>query len=322
MARWWRRRRRRAYSYWDQIPRFEASTPREAKNGIKAKSRKGAIGETWWSKRFIALLESFQMGARLTRGMRYARSGQVMELEVEAGVVTSEVQGSRPAPYRVRIELAPLDALDWARVERALAERALFLAELLAGQMPQSIEEAFSVCGLSLFPGKVGELVTSCSCPDWANPCKHIAATYYILAERFDEDPFQIFAWRGRTREALVESLRALRGAHPARPASGGTDSRPADHEDAEPSAREGQPLPTDPDRFWRAGPRLGELRLAPRAAEVPDAILRELGPLDDEPEAAGSLDALLRPLYLRLAAGAARRALEQELPSSAPELR
>ena len=95
-----------------------------------------------------------------------------------------------------------------------MAARAVFLARLLAGEMPDEIEEAFDAAKVRLFPARRGDLVTSCSCPDTANPCKHIAAVYYLLAESFDENPFLIFEWRGRPRARLIAELRALRPSH------------------------------------------------------------------------------------------------------------
>ena len=175
--------------------------------GIRAKSRRGAIGDTWWSQRFIGILESFELGGRLARGRNYARRGQVLELHVEAGQVRARVQGSRPTPYAVSIRLKALPEKDWVRVEAALAARAVFLAKLLAGEMPTDIEAAFADCRLSLFPATARDLVTRCTCPDVSNPCKHIAATYYLLAEAFDDDPFLILAWRGRTRDQLLARL-------------------------------------------------------------------------------------------------------------------
>src|SRR5437588_12759165 len=92
-----------------------------------------------------------------------------------------------------------------------MASQAIFAAKLLAGEMPQDIEEAFSAVQISLFPLATTDLDTDCSCPDWANPCKHIAAVYYLLAERFDEDPFLIFKLRGRTKEQIIQVLREKR---------------------------------------------------------------------------------------------------------------
>ncbi len=198
------------------------SRPRTV-DGMKARSARGAIGQTWWSQRFIAVLESMGMGSRLQRGKNYARRGQVISLDVAPGSVTAQVQGSRVRPYRVRIGITAFDKGQWAQVEGAMAENALFAAALLTGEMPEDIESVFEGLGLSLFPGASRELSLDCSCPDGAVPCKHLAATFYLLAEAFDEDPFQIFAWRGREREDLLENLAAARSG--GRPAAERTDS-------------------------------------------------------------------------------------------------
>jgi uncharacterized Zn finger protein len=121
------------------------------------------------------------------------------------------VQGSRARPYRVRIAIAAFDKSQWAQIEGALAENALFAAGLLAGEMPSDIEDVFDALDLPLFPARTRDLSLDCSCPDVAVPCKHLAAVFYLLAEAFDEDPFQILAWRGREREDLLENLAAAR---------------------------------------------------------------------------------------------------------------
>src|SRR5919108_5825421 len=98
---------------WDY---YSESTPRRVAGGIKTKSERGAIGETWWSKRWVHVLESFGMGARLTRGRAYARQGQVLSVDVEPGIVKAKVQGSQPRPYSIKIKLKPLSDNDWDRV--------------------------------------------------------------------------------------------------------------------------------------------------------------------------------------------------------------
>lgn len=261
--------------YWGRYP--PKSTPRVAADGIRAKSRSGDIGASWWSRRFVAVLESYGIGARLTRGKSYARSGQVLELDIAPGVVTARVQGSRPKPYEVRIALAPLSAGEWERLDAALAGEALYLAALLAGEMPHEIEQVFAAAKLSLFPPGRNALTTSCSCPDWSNPCKHLAAAYYILAERFDEDPFLILAWRGRGREELLRSLRGR---------------------ESEPDVEAVEPLEARLADFWSAGPGIEGLRfdLAPDAPA--DVLLSRRGPL-----AYGGVDVAgtLRPLYAHI---------------------
>ncbi|MFZ0377670.1 MAG: SWIM zinc finger family protein, partial [Solirubrobacteraceae bacterium] len=175
-------------SQWSDWRDWEPSRPLPAEGGIAARSKRGAIGQTWWSQRFIALLESFGVGSRLQRGRNYARRGQVVELDVEPGIVIAKVQGSRYTPYRVRIRYKALSEQQWRRLEKAMASQALPLAQLLASEMPRDIEDVFASCKLTLFPRLHAELKASCTCPDRENPCKHIAAAYYILAERFDQD--------------------------------------------------------------------------------------------------------------------------------------
>lgn len=280
--------------WYSSRPYYPKTSPRRAAEGVQAKSRKGEIGETWWSRRFVTVLESFTDRSRLQRGRSYARSGQVIGLDVTAGAATARVQGSRPRPYEVRIEVTPLAKKDWTAIEDALASRALFAARLLAGDMPHEIEEVFAGVGRSLFPASAREVKTSCSCPDWANPCKHVAATYYILAERFDEDPFLMFAWRGRTRDDLIERLRALRGA--------------ADPEPAAP-ARVDPPLAERIHDFWRAGEDALALRFQPDADARPDALARRLGPVVGDTR---DLARHLAPAWGRIAEHARKRAFEE----------
>jgi uncharacterized Zn finger protein len=203
----------------------EPTRPLAVSGGLKARSTRGAIGQTWWSGRFIAVLEAIIVGGRLERGRNYARRGQVLSMDVAAGMVSALVQGSRVQPYRVRIGLDAFGAPQWDAAERALAASAWYSAKLLAGEMPEDIDEVFAELGLALFPASAAELSMYCSCPDWEVPCKHIAAVFYLLAEAFDDDPFSILAWRGRSREDLLAGLHAARGGVAAGP--GGPDGVP-----------------------------------------------------------------------------------------------
>ena len=115
---------------------FERRKRRKVKGGIRASSKRGAIGTTWWAKRWIEVLESFDIGARLARGKTYARQGQVRSIEIEKGEVTAEVQGSRPDPYDVTINVKTLTDAEWEKVTDVLSGQAIFLAKLLAGEMP------------------------------------------------------------------------------------------------------------------------------------------------------------------------------------------
>lgn len=194
-----------------QWQRFVSAGAIPVADGIKAKTRRGRIGQTWWSQRFLAVIESLQLGGRLDRARTYARKGQVTELDVDAGRITARVQGSRKRPYRVRIELPALGAKDWDRAIDALASRAAYRATLLAGEMPDDVEDAFEECHVSLFPTSSNDLSMDCTCPDWSVPCKHIGAVLYLLAESFDEDPFLLFLWRGLTKDELLTRIRSRR---------------------------------------------------------------------------------------------------------------
>lgn len=207
---------------------YPPSRPRAVEDGLRAQSTRGDIGTSWWSRRFLDVLESFAIGGRLARGKAYARKGQVMSLEILAGRVTAVVQGSRAEPYDVTISFAGLTAAEWERVETALSEQALPCAKLLAGEVPAELETIFAASGSPLFPAAVGDLQQVCSCPDWGVPCKHLAATFYLLAEAFDADPFLILRWRGRERDELLARLRTAfgRGLRPSPAASGHSDCR------------------------------------------------------------------------------------------------
>lgn len=277
---------------------FSTSRPLPVEDGLKARSRRGPIGERWWSQRFIAALERLEEGGRLERGRAYARAGQVLELHVDPGLVTAKVQGSRPRPYRVEIGLAPLGDADWQRAETAIAGRAVFLARLLSGEMPDEIEEAFAACSLSLFPAHSDDLTPDCSCPDWARACKHVAAVYYLLAERFDADPFLILAWRGRPRDRLLAELRLLRGM-----------PDPGSAALAEPAIEappQRVPLDPDPERFW-GGPPPPIIGGPSRRTPLPDAILRTLPP-SGHVASGRTLEELLSPLYEAIVAAADER--------------
>ncbi|MDJ0903266.1 MAG: SWIM zinc finger family protein [Xenococcus sp. MO_188.B8] len=182
----------------------------------------------WWVERWLELLDSYRFKKRLERGRNYAREGNVLSIEFVDTLVLADVQGSEDQPYQVSLSLEPFadedreKALkhmsqppfndeDWDCVIQSLSEKAIFSAQLLAGEMPSEIEAVFTSNGLSLFPYTLSDVRSRCTCPDKANPCKHIAAVYYQLGDRFSEDPFLIFQLRGRTREQILASLRQLR---------------------------------------------------------------------------------------------------------------
>ncbi|EEP71039.1 zinc finger protein [Micromonospora sp. ATCC 39149] len=241
-------------------PFADYGRPRRVEGGLRARSTRGAIGRSWWSRRFLEVLESFALGTRLTRGRSYARAGQVLDLDVAPGVVTARVQGSRPQPYRVRIALEPFPEALWDRVEAALAVQAFFSARLLAGDLPNELEELFAATGAPLFPADVAELDQRCNCPDFAVPCKHLAATFYLLAEAFDADPFELLHWRGRRRAEPAEIGCVPCARPPAQGRDDGGRATPASTGDGRGAAtRDGGP--DGPISNGRPAPRPGRAR-------------------------------------------------------------
>jgi len=268
---------------------------RAVEGGLKARSTRGAIGESWWSKRFLAVLESFAIGSRLTRGRSYARKGQVLSLIVAPGEVTASVQGSRAEPYEVSVGLERFSAAVWARAEEALAGQAIYSARLLAGDVPPDLEQLFVGLDAPLFPRAVSDLRMRCGCPDHAVPCKHLAATFYLLAEEFDEDPFQLLHWRGRAREDLLHRLRLLRG--------GGVEGvkatrrRPQVKVGAAAALEEvvDPPLDEAVERFWLPPQPLPDR--PPTLETEPDLLLRQL-PTPGSALGGAGLVTRLRPAY------------------------
>ncbi|MFH7024858.1 MAG: SWIM zinc finger family protein [Heteroscytonema crispum UTEX LB 1556] len=167
----------------------------------------------WWSQRWLDLLDSYRFKKRLERARNYARQGNVLSIEFKGAKVLARVQGSESEPYKVSLSLDPFSEEEWGYVIETMSKKALFAAKLLAGEMPQNMEDVFTSNGLSLFPFTLSDVHSKCSCPDKANPCKHVGAIYYQLGDRFSEDPFVLFQLRGRTKEQIISDLRKLRGA-------------------------------------------------------------------------------------------------------------
>jgi uncharacterized Zn finger protein len=255
----------RSYDYYNYL---KPSKPIQTEEGIKARSKRGDFVKNWWASRWIETLEELIDPGRLRRGRSYARKGQVLTLEETRDGVKAKVQGSRRTPYKIAITVSKLSDRQWEQVIDAMAGQALLVAQLLAGEMPQDIEEVFEAAGASLFPTSQRELVTTCSCPDYASPCKHVAAVHYLLGERFDEDPFLLFRLRGRTQEQIMAALQARRPVE-AGPATG-------DEEDGQTEMV--TPLPETLDRFWEMGQPLTGFKTTLKPPITPFPVLKRLG--------------------------------------------
>lgn len=248
--------------------------PRKARGGIKALSEHGDFGRNWWARRWIAAMEKLVSGPRLMRGQYYARQGQVVSIEETREGILALVQGSRPRPYKVSLRLVPLTMRQWNKVLDVLSDQAIYAAKLLAGEMPTEIEEAFSVAGVSLFPQTSHDLMTDCTCPDKANPCKHVAATHYILGERFDEDPFLLFRMRGRTQEQVLTGLRLRR-------AGKAVETQEPRRIPMHSAPEDGPRLEDTLDHYWQIGRDLHEFSVKVTAPDIPQPLLKRLGEPD-----------------------------------------
>lgn len=170
---------------------------------------------TWWGQRFIEALEQFTDPSRLGRGRSYAHNGRILNYTLVNGTVKAKVRGSinpyfgvyKEPLYQTTITIKAISAADWTKIIKLIALRADLVTKLLMNEMPDTIDDVFATLDLHLLPHSQRDFVTTCSCPDYSNPCKHIAGVYYLLASALDNDPFVMFELRGLSREDLRTEL-------------------------------------------------------------------------------------------------------------------
>ncbi|QZZ22229.1 SWIM zinc finger family protein [Leptothermofonsia sichuanensis E412] len=237
----------------------------------------------WWAQRWIDVLESFGWVRRLARARVYAREGNVLSIEFKGPKVFALVQGTAPEPYKVALSLDPFSDEQWGYIIESMAERAVFSAKLLAGEMPQTIEEVFTANGLSLFPFTKFDIHSRCSCPDPANPCKHIGAVYYLLGDRFSEDPFVLFQLRGRTKEQIIEALRQIRSE------GSGEGTTPKPEVEASEGSRPKTPFPVKTEQFWHYTNQMEPSLVVIAPPPTSETVLDVLGPIPLKPGESGS---------------------------------
>lgn len=173
------------------------------------------FSRTWWGQKFITAIEDLTDYGRLSRGRSYARGNKVKSFTMKGNVVTAKVRGSvnpyfgvyKEPLYTTIIEFQPISAKKWSNSISLMASKASIISRLLLNEIPDNIEETFQQLNLNLLPGSSKDFNTSCSCPDWSNPCKHIAGVYYLIAAELDQDPFLLFELRGLSRQDLLREL-------------------------------------------------------------------------------------------------------------------
>ena len=181
---------------------------RKVRDGIKPKNPDGKFGNKWWSKKWLEALEFFEHDKRIIQGRFYAREGQIKCLEIERGCIQAKVQGTKIKPYSVTIKLQILTDHAWQNILEQMAGNALLFSKLLIDKFPEDLSKIFMRFNYLLFPNNEDDLLTSCTCSDWANPCKHTAAVYYILSDIIEYDPFTLLLIRGKSRIEIREILR------------------------------------------------------------------------------------------------------------------
>ena len=173
------------------------------------------FSRTWWGQKFIEAMEDLADSGRLSRGRTYARGKKVKQFEINEGMVTAQVRGSinpyfgvyTEPLYKTTIEFQPLSEAKWAAAIALIASKASLISRLLLNEIPDNIEETFKQLDLTLLPSEPEDFEAVCSCPDWSNPCKHIAGVYYLVAAELDQDPFLLFELRGLSRDKLLKEL-------------------------------------------------------------------------------------------------------------------
>ncbi|MBD2538920.1 SWIM zinc finger family protein [Coleofasciculus sp. FACHB-SPT36] len=228
----------------------------------------------WWVQEWIDLLEKSRFKKRLERARNYAMQGNVLGIEFKGPKVLAKVQGTAPEPYQVSLSLDPFTDEQWDYVIETMSQRAIFSAQLLAGEMPPNIQEVFTANGLSIFPFTLSDIHARCSCPDKEIPCKHIGAVYYQLGDRFSEDPFVIFQLRGRTKEQILDTLRKLR-----RGTAETSETEITTEETSQPSGEGTSSLPATPlkiEQFWQYDEPLDSSLVV--IAPTGDTVLNVLG--------------------------------------------
>ena len=173
------------------------------------------FSRSWWGQHFISAIEQLTDAGRLSRGRSYARGNKVKGFDIEGNLITAQVRGSvnpyfgvyKEPLYHITIEFQPLSQAKWSAAVALMASKASIISRLLLNEIPDNIEDTFQQLNLTLLPGSRKDFKTSCSCPDWSNPCKHIAGVYYLVAAELDRDPFLLFELRGLSRQDLLTEL-------------------------------------------------------------------------------------------------------------------
>ena len=245
--------------------------PRRVRHGLKLRTRDdvptGPLADAW-----LGAVSQVLDAAEASEGLRYARLGQTVGLDVESGAVTARVQGAPVRPYTTSIAVTPFTSEQWDAIIAAMAKEAVYLVKFLANELPEGLDDLLASMDLSLLPRDASDLRVECSCKRGAG-CRHVATIAYLFAERLGNEPLALMRFRGMDAERLLERLRQARVLMARGVASAHVDPLIPE------SQVEPKPLEECVEEYWRPGRELSALQEGPPDRHVPHALLRRLGP-------------------------------------------
>jgi len=162
-------------------------------------------GYTWWGQQWLTALTKIDYSNRIPRGKSYARRGMVADIEVKNGKIKTKVKGSRSSPYNVSFSMPKISQKDIDTMMELVMNKPTTISKLLNGKMDPKLLDIAAKVGIKLLPNSSSDMTMTCSCPDWAVPCKHLAASIYKLCEDIDNDPFVLFECRGIDLPKILE---------------------------------------------------------------------------------------------------------------------
>lgn len=244
------------------------------------------FSRTWWGQKFIEAIEKLTDSGRLSRGKSYARGNKVKSFDIDGSLVIAQVRGSinpyfdvyQEPLYNTVIDFEPISKAKWAAAIALMASKAGLISRLLLNEIPNNIEDSFHTLGLHLLPASRDDFHTQCSCPDYSNPCKHIAGVYYLIAAELDRDPFLLFELRGLSRENLKAELEKspLGQALSAELSAQQKPPVPVEHYYTQPQT---QPVPNSSLKdFWQGKKRLPQTIEVASTAAVPAILVKKQG--------------------------------------------
>jgi len=164
-------------------------------------------GQTWWGARWMNALSHIDYSNRLPRGRSYANKGAVKDLRISGRRIIANVKGTRIKPYQVTVEIPAFTPKEKKSLTDVILNNPLLLSKLLNRELPESLHSMAESHQIRIFPGRWNDLDMHCSCPDWAVPCKHLAAVINVIANEIDRNPFLIFKLHGYD---IIHELRSL----------------------------------------------------------------------------------------------------------------